>query len=135
MIDPDPAKAHENGKQGPRPDSMPVDPSLGVSLQKGNNAVSRDYDPCPRVGRAIERIIQSCSSLTANHSDLVEVDRTSVQEAENIIPRYADASDLMYTGHGGKTDAEPMGSNWDRMEKDETRGLLMTLLNTDREGR
>lgn len=45
--DPDPNKAQENDNCCPIPNSQPAVLSAGLSLQKENIVMTRDYDPCP----------------------------------------------------------------------------------------
>lgn len=80
----------------------------------------REHDPCPRVGRAFERIIRSCSSARENRSGLDELVKSNVRMTEVSKQNSAEAGGLTGTELGGDTKAKPMVSNWDRMEEGDT---------------
>lgn len=66
------------------------------------------------VDRAIGRIIQSCSLLTAKHTSLLEADTKSAHNVENRVPGSVEIGDMVCPGQVGKTGVEPVetGTEW-----------------------
>lgn len=130
------AEAQGQDKQDPRPGYGQVNLSMGVSPQKGGDAMSKEFDPRPRVGRALDKIIQSCSfsPYDSNRSRLLGAeDRNIGQEVDKSLAPIVEIDGLEQSGDNEETGAVPKESNWDRMENDETQGFLLTLLTTDKE--